>query len=497
MTKVDIPQHIAQGRQFEFVTGNLKETAAIDTNGRVWTCGATEYTLGRPAPSALDKRTLTPVTAQPERMVKVQTFYGGIMALGESGRLWALGKNFYNIMAKSELYLNEVFEQFTAVVPHKRFIDFSASHHNLYGIDDKGDIWGWGCDTSYALGKNPGYKAKNNAVFGDTMISDGVIPFKKVIAGMHKMIALREDGRLGAIGEVVSKLVSDDKNNVTYKEFKINDSDDFVFKDIWLNETIFYGIKEDDTLWINGGSNSHLEGLNKVNRNGKLTKLGNKRWDQLAPRAGGMYGLQKDGSLWTWGSSTNALNFIGDAPSAYYYSPSKVDITGITKLKDNMREVEVDEFEYFYDEQKIDLTLRNQGLGLLPVHTTSANVLDVRYLFKEFSNTEQYRFLKFNGTAFQQVYMTPEEGFEQGHTLEYIKTNEAKILELIHARKSKRLYFVAFSLLKGETDDYFLKEVRQQIDEVNVNDGMRFNSRIFFPGHSKNVVNKELVEFES
>lgn len=498
ISHTDIPQHIAPEKQFKFVTGGSNLTVAIDTSGRVWTCGTLTNALGRPAPGSSDKRTLTPVVSQPERMTKAQVFSQGFFVLGESGRLYAIGLNRRNILCKDEIHINEWFKELTPILPHKRFLDFSSANDNLYGIDDYGDLYGWGCTDNYALSDSPSGYSKKGANYGDTLLSDGHMKFKKVVAGSHLCIALREDGRLAAIGSSASGLLTNTTSSSSLRKLTISEDEDFVFKKIYLHEGTFFGIKEDDTLWVNGDTRTQIEGLNRVSREGKLTQLGNKRWDQLSPRIGGMYGIQKDGSLWTWGSKTYSLNFISDPPSNHYYSPAKVEhITGITKLKNNMEEVEIDEFEYFYNEQKIDMTLRNRGLGLTPVHSTSSALIEVRYLFKSYNKSERLRFLKFDGTTFQVLTVSAEEAFEQGHTLAYIKENESKILDWINDKPSKRIYLVAFSLLESKTNDYFLKEVRQVINETSAHDGMQFNSRILFPGHSKNVVNKELLEFGS
>lgn len=152
---VDPPTRVAEGTDFTFVTGGNNLTVAIDAEGRVWTSGTSANLLGRPAPTTIEKRTLSPVTSQPEKMTKAQTFSNGFMTLGESGRLYAIGINHYNIMGKTEADLGKTFKEFTSVVPHKRFIDFSAAYRNLYAIDDEGNVWGWGYKTATSLGSNP------------------------------------------------------------------------------------------------------------------------------------------------------------------------------------------------------------------------------------------------------------------------------------------------------------------------------------------------------
>lgn len=489
-TSIPTPSQLADNHQFVFVTGDDTFQGAIDTSGRVWTWGTGQKeALGRPVPSSDDKRVAARVTSQPERMIKIGFTQTAMIALGESGKLYGIGKNNEDVFGLGEFYQGEVFTSFVHIAKNLRFKTFDSSQHNVYGIDDEGRLWGWGCRETYSLGKDSP-KTKYNDVPAPLLLSEEY-RFSTVKATLHGAAALTEGGRVAAIGNN-SKGYTNDKMTGYWDKLVVSEDPNRVFIDIFLQDGTLFGIKQDRTLWVCGRDTKNVEGLNNVSRAGVIKQLGDKRWHQLSPRHSGMYGLTMDGVLWTWGASAYSLNFQKETGTTYLYAPEKVNITGVTKLKGNTEALEVDEFEYHYERQIIEIFSKYEAFKISTTASLSDNLIETRFLFTDFIDSQRH-YLYSNGGFVMKQYSV-KDAFDNGHTVGFLNENGEQIMKAVRARPDKRFNIVAVSKYRNKANDHFIKQARHQINQVHPDDGQLYTQHIFFPGHSKNLVLEQTVE---
>jgi len=298
----------AGGTTWSQVAGGGSHTAAIKTDGTLWTWGLNSS--GQLGTNDINIR-ITPVT----------TFAGGTdwsqvscgvnnhtAAIKTDGTLWTWGLNGYG-----QLGTNDSITRITPVTTFAggtNWKQVACSSGSVGGfvivIKTDGTLWGWGRNVSGGLGDN----TTTTRLTPVTTFAGGT-DWSQVSCGNAHTAAIKTDGTLWTYGQTAAGQLG--INSTTQK---ITPVTTFAGGTNWsqvscgFNQTA--AVKTDGTLWTWGTNTSGQVGDNTIiNRSTPVTTFaGGTTWSQVAGGTSHTAAIKTDGTLWTWGSNYNGQ--LGD-----------------------------------------------------------------------------------------------------------------------------------------------------------------------------------------
>jgi alpha-tubulin suppressor-like RCC1 family protein len=286
----------AGGTDWKQVSSGNSHTAAIKTDGTLWTWGSGGS--GRLGNATLTNRS-TPVTtfAGGTNWKQVNSGTSHTAAIKTDGTLWTWG-----LGGSGQLGNFAADNRSTPVTTFAGGTDWkqvSAGDNHTAAIKTDGTLWTWG---SGSLGQLGNADTTNRSTPVTTFA--GGTNWKQVSVAEHAA-AIKTDGTLWTWG--------------------LNEDGELGTNDITLNRstpvTTFAGgtnwkqvsssrngtqaIKTDGTLWVWGdGSNGQLGNRNTTDRSTPVTTFaGGTNWKQVSGSSWGysVAAIKTDGTLWTWG----------------------------------------------------------------------------------------------------------------------------------------------------------------------------------------------------
>ena len=291
----------AGGSNWKQVDTGLYHTAAIKTDGTLWTWGYNLYG-GLGTNDTTDRATPVTTFAGGTNWKQVGGGYYFTAAIKTDGTLWTWGYNLYG-----GLGTNDTTDRATPVTTFAGGTNWKQVGGGLYycsAIKTDGTLWTWGRNAFGTLGTNDTTQ-RNTPV---TTFAGGT-NWKQVAGGSYHTAAIKTDGTLWTWG------------NNDYGQLGTNDTahrstpvTTFAGGTNWKSVTggsyHTAAIKTDGTLWTWGYNGSGALGTNdSTNRNTPVTTLaGGSNWKSVAA---GYHttAIKTDGTLWTWGR--NAYGQLG------------------------------------------------------------------------------------------------------------------------------------------------------------------------------------------
>ena len=306
----------AGGTNWKQVAGGYNHTAAIKTDGTLWTWGLNAYGI-------LGDNTTT------DRSTPVTTFAGGTnwkqVACGSShtaaiktdGTLWTWGRNIAGELGdNTAIYRSTPVTTFAGGTNWKQV---ACGTYHTAAIKTDGTLWTWGRNSSGRLGDN----TTTDRSTPITTFAGGT-NWKQVACAGSNTAAIKTDGTLwtwglndfGALGDNTTIIRS---TPVTTFAGGTN------WKQVACGGGHTAAIKTDGTLWTWGlnyifGVNIGALGDNTIiSRSTPVTTFaGGTNWKQVA--CGGFHtaAIKTDGTLWVWGCNDltafvpNSLGTLGD-----------------------------------------------------------------------------------------------------------------------------------------------------------------------------------------
>jgi alpha-tubulin suppressor-like RCC1 family protein len=297
-------------------SGNL-HTAAIKTDGTLWTWGnGTQARLGN---AQVTTNRSTPVTtfAGGNNWKQVSCGDGYTAAIKTDGTLWTWGGG-----SSGRLGTNDTITRSTPVTTFaggNNWKQVSAGIVNTIAIKTDGTLWTWGVGSNGQLGNG----ATTGTVSTPVTTFAGGTNWKQVSAGNSHTSAIKTDGTLwtwgsGNAGRLGNAVLTNTSTPVTTFAGGNN------WKQVSSGASHTAAIKTDGTLWTWGaGANGRLGNAVLTNTSTPVTTFaGGNNWKQVS--AGGSGGshttaIKTDGTLWTWGNNANGQ--LGNAVTTNVSTP--------------------------------------------------------------------------------------------------------------------------------------------------------------------------------
>jgi alpha-tubulin suppressor-like RCC1 family protein len=300
----------AGGANWKQVSGGNGFTAAIKTDGTLWTWGYND--------NPFEGNGWLGTNDSAQRNTPVTTFAGGTnwkqvatgslhtAAIKTDGTLWTWGVNYNGQLGVDGSSSQIPITTFNGGTNWKQV---SCGLKHTAAIKTDGTLWSWGYNITGQLGDN-------TTIDRSTPVQTflGGNNWKQVACGHWHTAAIKTDGTLWTWGENVRGELGINLYGVSGG--RTTPVQTFLGGNNWKQVSCGNGgtaaIKTDGTLWIWGQNAYGQLGINSAGiTEGRITPvttfLGGTNWKQVARGNVGTAAIKTDGTLWVWG-----YNIVGD-----------------------------------------------------------------------------------------------------------------------------------------------------------------------------------------
>jgi alpha-tubulin suppressor-like RCC1 family protein len=302
----------AGGTNWKQVSAGADHTAAIKTDGTLWTWGSGgSGQLGR---LAIGSNRVTPVTTfaggnnwadtattEPEDLYTLNAGDRHTAAIKTDGTLWTWGNGSSGRLGNANITNRSTpVTTFAGGNNWKQVssgIGFFSAH--TAAIKTDGTLWTWGDGPSGRLGNG----ATTGTISTPVTTFAGGTNWKQVSSGDAYTAAIKTDGTLwtwgnGGFGRLGINNTTNRSTPVTIFGGGTN------WKQVSAGTSHIAAIKTDGTLWTWGNGNSGRLGTNDTTqRNTPVTTFaGGTNWKQVSAGDDHTAAIKTDGTLWTWGN---------------------------------------------------------------------------------------------------------------------------------------------------------------------------------------------------
>jgi alpha-tubulin suppressor-like RCC1 family protein len=305
------------GTNWKQVSVGSTLSSGVKTDGTLWTWGSND--LGQLGSGDTTSRSSPGTTSGGGTDWKqVSCGYKVSAAIKTDGALWTWGSN-----ARGQLGTNNTTSRSspgTTIGAGTNWKQVSTGRETMYAIKTDGTLWSWGADDYGALGKGGSNASRSSP--GTT--AGGGTNWKQVSSGRASMMAIKTDGTLWGCGyNRDGKLGTGDTASKQSPVTTIGGGTNW--KVIGTSFRVSAAIKTDGTLWT-WGNNSYggLGNGTTTNRSSPGTTAGGgTNWKNVPQECSEntvtMAAIKNDGTLWTWGYGAEGQ--LGDGGNTSRSSP--------------------------------------------------------------------------------------------------------------------------------------------------------------------------------
>ena len=312
-------QTISSGTNWKSVAGGWYHTAAIKTDGTLWS-------WGRNGNGQLGDNTIT------DKSSPVQTIASGTnwklvacgayhtAAIKTDGTLWSWGRNSYGQLGDNTI--TDKSSPVQTIAGGTNWKSVACGWYHTAAIKTDGTLWSWGRNTYGQLGDNT-ITHRSSPV---QTIAGGT-NWKLVGCGGYHTAAIKTDGTLWSWGHNNYGQLGD--NTITNKSSPVQTiSSGTNWKSVACGRDHTAAIKTDGTLWSWGRNGYGQLGDNTITRRSSpvQTISGGTNWKLVACGWLHTAAIKTDGTLWLWGG--NYYGQLGDNTTAYRLSPVQTISSG-------------------------------------------------------------------------------------------------------------------------------------------------------------------------
>ena len=317
-------QTIASGSNWKSVACGYNHTAAIKTDGTLWTWGS-NATYGQLGDNSVTQRN-SPVqtVAFGTNWIQVSAGNASTAAIKTDGTLWGWGSGFYGQLGDNTVNTSKSSPVQTITFANN-WKQVSISKFHAAAIKTDGTLWCWGSNSYGQLGDNtviPKSSPVQTIAFGTS--------WKQVSCGVFYTTAIKTDGTLwnwgkndfGILGDNTTANRSSPVQTVTFgTNWK------YIGGSSGNNYFARTAVKTDGTLWC-WGSNIYgqLGDNTTTNRSSPVQTIDfgtNWKESHIGHVA---TGIKTDGTLWCWGYGGNGN--LGDNTTTDRSSPVQTIMYG-------------------------------------------------------------------------------------------------------------------------------------------------------------------------
>jgi alpha-tubulin suppressor-like RCC1 family protein len=285
------------GSNWKQVSSGGYFASAIKTDGTLWTWGFGSF--GRLGNFATTNRSTPSTTfAGGTNWKQVSSGYRHTAAVKTDGTLWTWGYGYYGALGN-----NNVTDRSTPVttfVGETNWKEVSVGEHHTAAIKTDGTLWIWGTGINGQLGNLDTTKRSTPI----TTFAGGT-DWKQVSAGERHTAAIKTDGTLWIWGgNNVGQLGNFDANDTNTPITTFTGGTNWKQVDCGFRH--ISAIKTDGTLWGWGDGSSGRLGINDItNRSTPVTTfVGGTNWKQVSCGYPNTAAVKSDGTLWIWGRNS-------------------------------------------------------------------------------------------------------------------------------------------------------------------------------------------------
>ena len=302
----------AGGANWKSVASSSAHTAAIKTDGTLWNWG--DNLNGGLGINVEGGTRPTPLTTFAGGTNWKQVACGGrfTAAIKTDGTLWSWGANSYGQLGTNDTTIRPT--PVTTFAGGTNWKQVACGNQHTAAIKTDGTLWGWGRNSEGQMGRG----FSNSSLAAPVTTFAGGTNWKQVACGQRHTAAIKTDGTLwtwgnGPNGQLGNNVSGNNRDSpVTTFAGGTN------WKQVACGYYLTAAIKTDGTLWTWGnGSDGNL---GNFTQNQVLTPIttfaGGTNWKQFA--ADGAWqnnftAIKTDGTLWTWGNNRNGQLGINSA----------------------------------------------------------------------------------------------------------------------------------------------------------------------------------------
>jgi alpha-tubulin suppressor-like RCC1 family protein len=308
-------QTIAGGTNWSSVSCGYAHTAAIKTDGTLWAWGSNSYNatgeLGDN--TTIDKSSPVQTIAGGTNWSSVACGYRYTAAIKTDGTLWTWGYNLYGALGDNTTVRKSSPIQTIAGGTNWNFV--ACGNYHTAAIKTDGTLWLWGSGTSGQLG-DATIVSKSSPVQTVT----GGTNWSQVEGGFIHVAAIKTDGTLWTWGNNNFGQLGD--NTTTSRSSPIQTiAGGTNWESVYCGKFFTAAIKTDGTLWT-WGSNSYGQlgdNTSVIKSSPVQTIAGGTNWSSVACGNDHTAAIKTDGTLWTWGY--NYFGQLGDNTVTHRSSP--------------------------------------------------------------------------------------------------------------------------------------------------------------------------------
>lgn len=305
-------QTVAYSNNWRAVAGGQDHAVAIKSDGTLWAWG--DNTYGQIGDNTITKRS-SPVqtVAFGNNWVQVAASRYATAAIKTDGTLWTWGRG--NPYGETGIGVASNSSSPTVVsASGNRWKQVSGGYNHMAGIKVDGRLYTWGRNDQGQLGTS----GSNRSDPGETLLT--TTDWKLISCGFYHNAAIKTDGTLwmwggntnGALGVGDTTLRSSPIQTVAYGNN---------WKQVSAGQYSTFAIKTDGTLWAWGQNTWGELGTNDTtNRSSPIQTVAyGTSWKQTVCGDSLIAAIKTDGTLWTWGY--NGTGALGTNNTTHLSSP--------------------------------------------------------------------------------------------------------------------------------------------------------------------------------
>jgi len=313
-------QTVAGGSVWASATDTIRyATSVIKTDGTLWMWG--QNSSGQLGDGTIIHRSSPVQTiAGGSNWIKVSSNRDWTAAIKSDGTLWTWGYGGYGSLGDNTIIHRSSPVQ--TIAGGSTWSKVATSRTSTYGIKTDGTLWAWGKNNSAGL-------ADTTSVSKSSPIQTiaGGNNWSSISANGFNAAAIKTDGTLWIWGSATYGGMG--AGAVTSADSPIQTiSGGTNWRQVSLGEYHVMGLKTDGTLWTWGYNQQGSLGINTVINTSSpaQTMASGSNWAQIS--AGGYHStaIKTDGTLWTWGNNGNGG--LGTNDTTHRSSPVQTVVGG-------------------------------------------------------------------------------------------------------------------------------------------------------------------------